>query len=67
VRAGLGVLILLLVIWGPVPWTTKIIPILVFTCAAFLWLEWIRTRTLAEFPADTTPPEPTAPHEVAGV
>jgi hypothetical protein len=67
VRAGVGVLILLLVIWGPVPWTTKIIPILVFTCAAFLWLEWIRTRTLAEFPADTTPPESAGPPQVAGV
>jgi hypothetical protein len=67
VRAGLGVMILLLVIWGPVPWTTKLIPILVFTCAAFLWLEWIRNRTLAEFPADTTPPESAAPPQVAGV
>jgi hypothetical protein len=65
VRAGLGVLILLLVIWGPVPWTTKIIPILVFTAGAFLWLEWIRSRTLKEFTGDAAPREPTAPQEVA--
>jgi hypothetical protein len=67
VRAGLGVLILLLVIWGPVPWTTKIIPVLVFTGAAFLWLEWIRSRTLAEFTGDAAPREPTTPQEVPGV
>lgn len=42
VRAGLGVAILLLVIWGPVPWTHRIVPVLVFTAGAFLWLEWIR-------------------------
>jgi len=51
VRAGLAVAILLLVIWGPVPWTTKVIPILLFTAAAFSWLEWTRARTLREFPA----------------
>jgi cobalamin synthase len=67
VRAGLGVLILLLVIWGPVPWTTKPIPVLVFTAAAFLWLEWIRSRTLAEVTGDATPREPTTPQEVPGV
>jgi hypothetical protein len=66
-RAGVGVLILLLVIWGPVPWTTKVIPILVFTAGAFLWLEWIRARTIKEFTADAAPREPTAPHQVPGV
>lgn len=67
VRAGLGVLILLLVIWGPVPWTTKPIPILVLTGAAFLWLEWIRSRTLKEFTAHAAPREPTGPQEIPGV
>jgi hypothetical protein len=67
VRAGLGVLILLLVIWGPVPWTTKIIPVLVFTAGAFLWLEWIRSRTLAELSRGAAPREPTAPRQVPGV
>ena len=64
VRAGLGVLILLLVMWGPVPWTTKVIPILVFAGGAFLWLEWIRARTLHEVTTDTAPrgpPRPAAP------
>jgi len=36
VRAGLGVLILLLVLWGPVPWSTKTIPILAFTVSVFV-------------------------------
>jgi hypothetical protein len=66
VRAGLGVLILLLVIWGPVPWTTKPIPILAFTAAAFLWLEWIRSRTLHEFNGRRHPARTDGPQEVAG-
>ena len=41
VRAGLAVLLLLLVIWGPVPWTQKPVPLLIFTVGAFCWLEWI--------------------------
>jgi hypothetical protein len=48
-RVGLGLLILLLVIWGPVPWTHKFWPVLVFTIAAFVWLERVRHRTLEEF------------------
>jgi hypothetical protein len=55
VRAGLGVAILLLVIWGPVPWTQRWWGILIFTALAFAWLEWIRGRTLEEFP-DEQPP-----------
>ena len=67
VRVGLGVLILLLVIWGPVPWTTKVVPVLVFTGAAFVWLEWTRSRTLAEFGDDAAPSEPTARHQASAV
>jgi len=48
-RVGLGVLILLLVIWGPVPWTRSFWPILVFAIIAFVWLERVRFRTLEEF------------------
>jgi hypothetical protein len=48
-RIGLGLLILLLVIWGPVPWTHKFWPVLVFAIAAFVWLERVRHRTLEEF------------------
>jgi hypothetical protein len=55
VRGGLGVAILLLVIWGPVPWTQRFWTIVVFTIVAFVWLEWIRRRTLEEFP-DQPPP-----------
>ena len=63
VRAGLAVLLLLLVIWGPVPWTQRIVPLLIFTVGAFGWLEWIRARTLEEFPEavaqpTSPPPEP---------
>ena len=54
-RAGLATAILLLVVWGPVPWTQNIWTILIFTVIAFLWLELIRRRTLAEFP-DEPPP-----------
>jgi hypothetical protein len=55
VRGGLGAAILLLVLWGPVPWTQRFWTILVFTVAAFVWLEWVRRRTLEEFP-DQPPP-----------
>jgi hypothetical protein len=71
VRAGLGVAILLLVIWGPVPWTRGFWTIVLFTVAAFAWLEWIRRRTLEEFP-DQPPPRmslrsPRAAHDHGGV
>ena len=50
VRAGLGVAILLLVIWGPVPWTRTLWGIVIFTVLAYLWLELIRRLTLEQFP-----------------
>jgi hypothetical protein len=49
-RAGLATAILLLIVWGPVPWTQRFWPIVIFTVLAFAWLERIRPRTLAEFP-----------------
>ena len=55
VRAGLGAAILLLIIWGPVPWTQRWWGILIFTVLAFAWLEWIRRRTLEEFPDEPAP------------
>jgi hypothetical protein len=55
VWASLGVLLLLLVIWGPVPWTQRLVPMLLFIVFAVAWLAWIRRRTLAEFP-DEPPP-----------
>jgi hypothetical protein len=48
VRAGLGAAILLLAIWGPVPWTRSFWGIALFTVAAFAWLEWMRHRVLRE-------------------
>jgi len=53
--------------WGPVPWTIKPLPVLLSADGAFLWLEWIRSRTLDELTADAPPPEPTAAHPVPGV
>jgi len=55
VRAGLGVAILLLVLWGPVPWTQRFSTIVIFTVIAFAWLEWVRRRTLEEFPDQAAP------------
>ena len=48
-RVGLGLLLLLLVAWGPVPWTRSFWPLLVFAIAAFVWLERVRHVTLAQF------------------
>jgi len=55
VRAGLGVAILLLVIWGPVPWTQRLWGIAIFTVLAFLWLELVRRLTLEQFPNEPAP------------
>jgi Short C-terminal domain len=57
-RAALGALILLLVIWGPVPWTQRFWTILIFTVLAFAWLEWLRRRTVEEFPDQPPPRRP---------
>jgi hypothetical protein len=65
VRAGVGTAILLLVIWGPVPWTRGFWTIVLFTVAAFAWLEWIRRRTLEEFP-DQAAPRPRVPWRRGG-
>jgi hypothetical protein len=55
VRAALGAAILLLVIWGPVPWTQRLWGIAIFTVLAFVWLEWVRRQTIEQFP-DEPPP-----------
>lgn len=55
VRAGLATLILLLVIWGPVPWTQRLWTIVIFTVLAFAWLERIRHRAVEEFPDQPAP------------
>jgi hypothetical protein len=60
VNVGLAFLILLLVIWGPVPWTRSFWPIIVFAIAAFVWLARVRHRTLAEFGPGALP-DPIAP------
>jgi hypothetical protein len=60
-RVGLATAILLLIIWGPVPWTQRPVTIAIFTVIAFLWLEQIRRRTLAEFPDEPPPSLPGLP------
>jgi hypothetical protein len=47
-RVALGLLLLLLLIWGPVPWTRNLIWLLIVAAAAFVWLELLRRRTLAD-------------------
>jgi cobalamin synthase len=49
-RAALVLLLLLLVVWGPAPWTRNPIWIVVAAAAAFAWLETVRRRTRGEFP-----------------
>ncbi len=48
-RGGLAVALLLLVWWGPVPWTGHLLPVALVAIGAFVWLEWLRRRTLEEF------------------
>lgn len=50
-RTALAIALLLLVLWGPVPWTQRPWPMIVFSVAAFAWLEWIRRGATEEFPA----------------
>jgi Short C-terminal domain len=49
-RAALGFALLLLVIWGPVPWTRNPVWILVAAAAGVAWLEALRRLTHDEFP-----------------
>jgi hypothetical protein len=49
-RGGLAVALLLLVLWSPVPWTGRVVPVLLVTIGAFAWLEWLMRRTREEFP-----------------
>ena len=58
VRAALAAGILLLVIWGPVPWTQKIWGIAIFTVLAYVWLEFVRRQTLEQFPDEQPPRMP---------
>jgi hypothetical protein len=47
-RVSLALLLLLLVLWGPVPWTEQVLPLVLLTAAAYLWLELLMRRTVAE-------------------
>ena len=45
---ALGALLLGLVWWHPVPWTGRVIPLLILAVAAFAWLEFVRRRVVEE-------------------
>jgi hypothetical protein len=49
-RVALGFLLLLLALWGPVPWTRNVWAMLVLAILAYIWLERVRHVTVAEFP-----------------
>lgn len=51
VRAGLAFLLLLLILWGPVPWTGQAVPLLLLTAAAFVWREPLMKPTVADLGA----------------
>jgi hypothetical protein len=50
-RVALALLLLLLVLWGPVPWTQQVVPLVLLTVAAFVWLELLMKRTVADLRA----------------
>jgi hypothetical protein len=50
VHGTLAALLLLLIWWGPVPWTRNFWALLVVAIVSFGWLEWLRRRTAEEFP-----------------
>ena len=50
VHGTLGALLLLLIWWGPVPWTHNFWALVIVAIVAFAWLEWLRRRTVEEFP-----------------
>jgi hypothetical protein len=47
-RGALALLLLLLVLWGPVPWTQQLVPLALLTVAAYVWLELLMRRTVAD-------------------
>jgi hypothetical protein len=47
-RVSLALLLLLLILWGPVPWTEQVVPLVLLTAAAYLWLELLMRRTVAD-------------------
>jgi hypothetical protein len=63
--AVLAVLLLLIVAWGPIPATHKVIPVLIMSSLAAFGLHLLRRQTLEEFPpfASAPPaPQPVAPN-----
>ena len=50
VHGTLGALLLLLIWWGPVPWTHNFLALVIVAIVSFAWLEWLRRRTVEEFP-----------------
>ena len=57
----LAALLLLIVAWGPIPATHKVIPVLIMCALAALGLHVLREQTLEEFPAEPLPASPAEP------
>lgn len=56
--AVLGAVLLLVVAWGPIPATRKVIPVLIMAALAALGLEVLRRQTREEFPLLAASPTP---------
>jgi hypothetical protein len=55
--AVLAVVLLLIIAWGPIPATQKLIPVLIMCALAFFGLAVLRRQTLEEFPEPVAIPE----------
>jgi uncharacterized membrane protein len=59
--AVLAAVLLLIVAWGPIPGTRKVIPVLIMAALSALGLRELRRQTMEEFPAAPPPEEVPAP------
>jgi hypothetical protein len=48
VRVALALVLLLLALWGPVPWTRELLPLVLLAIAAYVWLELLMRRAVAD-------------------
>ncbi|HEU4974890.1 MAG TPA: hypothetical protein VFT50_07335 [Baekduia sp.] len=58
---ALGAILLLIVAWGPIPATRKVLPVLIMAALSALGLRELRRQTLEEFPAAPPPEEVPVP------
>jgi hypothetical protein len=53
---AVGALVLLVIVWGPIPATQKVIPVLVMIAVVIVGVEALRRQTALEFPPGTNEP-----------